>query len=660
MMLFAHSTWAQTQSIIVQTGLTPSQLDPNQLAKFNRLSASSLHDNFQLVQVQNLSTSQVNSKVRLALSNLTCNDLIFTAIKVEYTSESEYYWYGIIDSQDVDNSCKGGSITLMARNGEKFGTIVFDDYSYEFQELGNGIQAFSRFKLEAIDEHECGVNDSTQGYRSSSQLQANPSPKNESSSANRITGCSPTDEVRVLVLWTQAAENIEANINNRIALAIAQTNQAYQNSQVGGTLKLVLAASQKINFTETFGSQDKDLIAANATAQNLRNIHKADIVVLLTNGSNYGQLYGIVTAIGPIFNSAYAIVQTNAATGGRYTFAHEVGHLFGARHDNDPTGTIEHGYFFTTGFIFTKKHYTLLANMPAGKSREQNYSNPDVQIKRKPTGTSGYNNNAQQHRNTAAIVADFFPDFLITGNPSFCTSGVYSIDNLPAGSTVTWSAVPAIVNFQPNPGNPTTATAAGNGTFTLTANIVSSCGNATVSRQITVGSPSITITSTHDSYCSGTYQTWSLSAEPTSSGSNWQWTVDYLSQGSDIFIFNPNSPFTYVDVSGGGTVRLTYTDLCGVTRTDGVTVYSNCYVGGFAYSLSPNPTSGSLQVSSTDKKTNIKEIKVTDKTGAIKKHFIYSQNINSVIIDISSLPPDIYYVQIYDGKKWASKPISKK
>ena len=73
-----------------------------------------------------------------------------------------------------------------------------------------------------------------------------------------------------------------------------------------------------------------------------------------------------------------------------------------------------------------------------------------------------------------------------------------------------------------------------------------------------------------------------------------------------------------------------------------------------------NPTSGNLQVSSTDKKTNIKEIKVTDKTGAIKKRFVYSQNINSVKIDISSLPPDIYYVQIFDGKKWESKMVSKK
>ncbi len=190
------------------------------------------------------------------------------------------------------------------------------------------------------------------------------------------------------------------------------------------------------------------------------------------------------------------------------------------------------------------------------------------------------------------------------------------------------------------------------------ANYPNSISSAETSASLTFGSPTVSITS-NTSSCFGTYQTWSLSAEPTSYGSNWQWTVDYLDPGSDIYIDNPNSPFTNVDVSGLGTVRLTYTGLCGAAQTDGVTVYSNCG-GGYAYALAPNPTSGDLQVSSIDKKTNIKEIKITDKTGAVKKRFVYSQNITSVKIDITSLPPNIYYVQIYDGKKWSSKAISKK
>lgn len=436
--LFSNTIFGQTQSVIVQTNLIPSQLNSNQLAKFNRLSGSSLHDNFQIIQVQNLATSQVNGKVRLALSYLPCSDFIFTATKVDYTSENDYYWYGIISSDDEDHPCKGGSITLMAKGGEKFGAIVFDDYSYEFQDLGNGIQTLARFKLEAIDENECGINSNTLNYRSSSQPHSNTETKNNPPSPNRIIPCQPqtTSEVRVLVLWTQAAANIEANINNRIALGIAQTNQAYLNSQVGGTLNLVLAGSQLLNFNETGNIQtDVGTLTGRADVQTLRNTLQADLVVLLTNG-NYSNTFGIVQAIGPNFNNAYGIVQTAAATGGRFTFAHEVGHLFGARHDNDLNGTIEHGYTFRTGGflgLFTKQRYTLLATMPSGKTREQNYSNPDVRIKNKPTGTSGHNNNTQQHINTAATVANFFANppvnspmsiNILQDNPNVCCTSV--------------------------------------------------------------------------------------------------------------------------------------------------------------------------------------------------------------------------------------------
>ena len=299
---------AQTQSIINVSSLSQSQLSTDQLAKFNRLSGSTLHDNFQLVEVQNLSASQVNGKVRLIMSNLSCPNLIFTATKVDYTSENDYYWYGVINSE-VDSACQGGSLTLMAKAGAKFGTIVFDDYSYEFQDLGNGIQALSRFKLEAMDENECAVDQNTPGPNLNSKRPKEP-PTN-----NIITPCTPQPPncyVRVLVLYTQDAQNIEADINNRIALAIAQVNQAYDNSQVSSSnVRLVLAGSKKIDFNGTTRiNDDVSNLAANPVIQTLRSNFLADIVVLLTNG-NYGNAKGVAKSTIPSFNDAYAIVQTN-------------------------------------------------------------------------------------------------------------------------------------------------------------------------------------------------------------------------------------------------------------------------------------------------------------------------------------------------------------
>jgi Metallo-peptidase family M12B Reprolysin-like/Secretion system C-terminal sorting domain len=400
------------QSIISLSNLTEAQLDNSQLAKLNKLKSSQLHDSFLLVEVENLAATQVNSQVRLSLPFLPCPELTFTAVNQQYSSESDYYWYGTINS-NIDAPCNGGSITLMAKNGEKFGVIIFDDYSYEFQEIGNGIQAFCRFKIEQVNENQC-ASDSNDVLR---QNIATPTPQKETQ--NRTLPCQGNCEVRVLVLWTQAAANIEANINNRIALAIAQTNQSYANSLINSSnIRVVLAGSQQVNFVETNEAEtDAVTISTDPTIQALRTTFEADLVVLLTNGS-YNAYQGAVSAIGPNFATSYAIVQTNAATTARFVFTHELGHLFGSKHQFHNVGTIEHGYVFKTGFIFTKKRYTIMASAPGGKTYEQVFSNPTITIKNKAAGTIDFNNNSLYLSNVGCTVANFFPNQL----PNFIAS----------------------------------------------------------------------------------------------------------------------------------------------------------------------------------------------------------------------------------------------
>jgi hypothetical protein len=126
--------------------------------------------------------------------------------------------------------------------------------------------------------------------------------------------------------------------------------------------------------------------------------------------TNYPATEGIVNAIGPNFTTSYSIVQTNAATTGRFAFAHEVGHLFGAKHNDHAVGTIEHGHRFGTGFLGLRRRYTIVTSTPGGKNREHLYSTPLVKIKNKPAGTADYNDNAQWHRDNVCTVSDFFPN----------------------------------------------------------------------------------------------------------------------------------------------------------------------------------------------------------------------------------------------------------
>jgi len=244
--------------------------------------------------------------------------------------------------------------------------------------------------------------------------------------------------VRVLVLYTDAANSAVANINNTATLAVRQMNDALGNSAANSNLYMTLAGIERLDFTEhrTDVEGDVEGLSINATAQYLRNTHQADLVILLTDGNYqfyyYGQwydVYGIVDNIGPSNAEAYAIVEADQATS-KYVFAHEVGHLFGGRHHNDPTGTYEHGYHFTTGWWLWKKDRTTIMYANPG-DYILHYSNPDVEYDNKNTGTSSTNDIARKLRTEASVVENFLPytpplSVYISGPSKGTNSGSYT------------------------------------------------------------------------------------------------------------------------------------------------------------------------------------------------------------------------------------------
>jgi Secretion system C-terminal sorting domain len=236
------------------------------------------------------------------------------------------------------------------------------------------------------------------------------------------------------------------------------------------------------------------------------------------------------------------------------------------------------------------------------------------QAQSKETGSTLYNRNhtdytprnarwifnEMQNTPAAPTCSDFCDNQTINGADIFCTSNTYLVAGLPPGSTVTWSATPAgIVNFTPSVNsNPVTVNNVLGGSITLSANVSNSCTNlnTTITKNITVGSPPISISSSTNG-CNGVYQIWNLVNNTPNNGTNWNWTVSYLGTNSQITIYTPSSPSTTLSVKGGGTVKLSYIDLCGTLRTSGVTVYSTCFSGPLRIAVSPNPASGNIKVS---------------------------------------------------------------
>ena len=140
----------------------------------------------------------------------------------------------------------------------------------------------------------------------------------------------------VIVAYTAQADSLSGNITSLIQLAIDEANQSYINSGIG--LKLNLVKTVKVNYNESANSYDKILsdFAGNGDGQmdeihSLRDQYGADICILIMNKSDY---CGLADAILANRSTAFAIVHYDCATG-YYSFAHEIGHLFGARHNTE-------------------------------------------------------------------------------------------------------------------------------------------------------------------------------------------------------------------------------------------------------------------------------------------------------------------------------------
>ena len=166
----------------------------------------------------------------------------------------------------------------------------------------------------------------------------------------------------------------------------------------------------------------------------LRNQYQADICVLLVNTLDNN---GYAASIGAEFNDAFYVVKTSAAVS-NYSFPHELGHLFGCRHDSD-TGTTPyayaHGYNWYGKLPYSPNprfYRTIMSTEDESKyMRVQYFSNPNVYDQlNNPMGTVNYNNCSGAIDVRASYIAGF--------EPYFTTSGTMNINEWWSGSvTVT-------------------------------------------------------------------------------------------------------------------------------------------------------------------------------------------------------------------------------
>lgn len=311
-----------------------------------------------------------------------------------------------------------GQVRLVLSSAGVTGTIETDTIFYWIEPIGGGLHAIIRFdptKLPPDHSPDAllpapDVNDSAAGLPlDTAPGDVNPAPS--------VTAASTGTTIDVLVVYTPAAASAVGSIADLIQLSIDQTNASYSNSSINANVNLVHTA--QVSYSETGRTFDQHVAALTNPsdglmdgAHALRNEHLADVVVLLVNDTDGGSVCGMASL--PILataSSAFAASDYSCAAGpSRYTFAHEIGHLQGARHDRAADGSNQ-PFQYGHGYVAPNRAWRTIMAYPdacGGCVRILYWSNPNITYSDgQAMGTPTYENNAQVLNETAFTIANF-------------------------------------------------------------------------------------------------------------------------------------------------------------------------------------------------------------------------------------------------------------
>ena len=286
-----------------------------QMNKLSKLKTEKYHKEINLIKIGDFKKSLQNESLAIEIPGKQGASIIAKTKYLDYKSDKEFLWNGVF---------KNGDAIIISKEGRTFGQLRIKDRVFKIEYLENDVAAVIQYDIDMLSKMECATTEDTKNATTNSR-----STKGNIDDPTYSTSSLSQAVVRVLVLFTPAAQNTGQNINDVVSLALGQFVSAEINSQA--TVELRLAGIQSFNFTET-GVINFDIqsLRNNVTAQQLRNNFEADIVLLLTNG-NYPNVGGIVVKVGPSEPDAYGIVEIANATS-TATFSHETAHLFGCRH----------------------------------------------------------------------------------------------------------------------------------------------------------------------------------------------------------------------------------------------------------------------------------------------------------------------------------------
>lgn len=326
----------------------------------------------------------------------------FETLKVEERGLADYSWFGTVPGTDH-------YAILVIDGADVTGSVVTDGGTYGLRPLGGGVTAVVRLDSSRLpaEEHPPEAYAAIEAAIDA-QVRDHVQTKRALDPTSGVSEKATCGTVDVVVGYTNTAANQVGNMPSLIQLAVDETNLSYSNSGVGHSIYYI--GYYNTNYWDSGNmALDRDRWRINGDGymdeiHGIRNTYDGDVAVLVTGTGSY---CGIASAIYASSSTAFAVVAQSCATG-YYSFGHEIGHLYGARHNTqaDPTNSpyaYGHGYYNTSGNWRTVMSY----NCPGGCTRLPYWSNPGVTYGGAPMGTSSTNDNARVLDNSCSRLAGF-------------------------------------------------------------------------------------------------------------------------------------------------------------------------------------------------------------------------------------------------------------
>jgi hypothetical protein len=215
--------------------------------------------------------------------------------------------------------------------------------------------------------------------------------------------------VDVLTAYTPAARQSSggtAGIQSLIDLAIARTNESFENCDAGLVVRDVHTV--EVNYSES-SSISTDLSRFRGKTDgfmdevhDLRDLYGADACALISNSSGACGVAYLMTNVSPGFQGSAFSVTVRSCAVGNLTYAHELGHNFGCAHDRDNAGGASKPYAY--GYRTPNNQYrTVMAYSPG--SRKPIFSSPLHQWNGLVMGTAAGEDNARALTENAPTIA---------------------------------------------------------------------------------------------------------------------------------------------------------------------------------------------------------------------------------------------------------------